>query len=189
MIEKHLCDDHKITHLWSIMEHTSTWIRAADNKATAFLAIIGIFIGFLLTSLFEIIRDPNIQQPYSMIRTEALVLLIIGVASLCYSGFCAFLCLTSRTGISSFFRKLIEPKVDRSQITHIYFGNIANYSKSEYINKVEHVNSSQIIADLSDQIHVLSRIAKEKYRWLNHSYTSIAISLFSFLLIGLIILF
>jgi hypothetical protein len=180
--------DQKLTHQWEVINHISDWIQAADNKAGISLAIIGIIAGFLFTSAFELARSPGYSTLVNDLGLPATIALVAGVLALCFSSGSAFLCLTARTGVHIRLKNLLEPAVDRPSTTLIFFGRIAQYKREDYVSAVTQSSDSDTLTDLAEQIHVLSCIATEKYRWLNKVYIGISISLICFLLLAIVTL-
>lgn len=189
MSEQLLSSNDKMTHLWAIFDYTVSRIDSADSKATTTLTINGIVLGFLLVSGFQVATSPTITFN---LTTRGMVIFVLGIAGIMaflYSMICSLLTLTPRTGHRVQFRELIEPGFERPGKTSIYFGAIASISRDKYQEEVTAADSAQMMKDLMSQIHILSHITVQKYKWQDRSFTGLGASfLFLILIIFVMVL-
>lgn len=167
----------QLSHRWAILNHNGAWIQSADTKATALLGISGLIISFLLSSLFSLATtsaDFSVIVAFGWTTT----FLAFGIVSLLISLFCTLLCLISRTGLKNALTPHIEAKVFRPEKTLVFFGTVSRYSPGKYKEMLASTEITDVLDDLALQIHVLSRIATEKYLWLQRAYVYLALSMF-----------
>ncbi|HMN14196.1 MAG TPA: DUF5706 domain-containing protein [Bellilinea sp.] len=181
--------EDKTTHLWSILEHNSLWIQAADNKAAAVLAIGSVLAAFLFDGAFDLARNPPPSPLPTTLGWLAVSLLVSGTALLLYSVVSALLCLLGRVGLKAIFSRRLEGNITRPSKTLIFFGSISQVEQEQYVQAIRDSDLASLVTDLGGQVHVLARIANKKYMWLYRAYTSLALSIFCFLVLGALIVF
>ncbi len=178
-------NDQQLSHRWAILEHTSAWIQSADNKATALLAISGIIISFLLSSLSALLTANQDFSVFTAFGWSA-IFLVFGIVTLLISVYHTLLCLIARTGLKNVLTPHIEPNVYRSKESLVYFGTIALLSPGTYKEMFNDAELPFVLDDLAMQIHTLSRIATEKYKELQRAYICLALSMCFLLVFGAI---
>ena len=134
---------------WDIYAMVNDWIKQADSKATTILAVQTVFVGFVLSKLF----DSNVTMQNSILFQ---ILLISGIFFNIASIFFSFLCLNPR----------LKQQGSKSPF---YFGSISKEfpTSEDYARYVEElsIDESKINRKIIDQIHVNSRIAFRKFRY------------------------
>jgi hypothetical protein len=160
---------NRIEHQWAIIDHINSYIQAADNKAGAALAVLGIMLGFLLKNdLFSLKDLLSVDKP-SVIIFVTLLVFCLWVVLVVTAIYYALLCLVNRTG-SRKLLSILEPAITRSSSTTIYFGQICDLSETEYKTRVLSQDENDVLSDLISQTHILSKIAIRKYSWLSSAY-------------------
>lgn len=123
------------------------WIRAADQKASIFLALVlgTLALGGKDFSGFVISR----------FSSES-VLLILALA------------ISNVVLVWSIFKALmiIKPSVANNAKSFTYFGRIAQVSLKDYRKTISRVNTEKYKDELVEQIHTSSKIARGKHRQL-----------------------
>ena len=148
--------------LWKIYETTSELVRFADNKASAILATLTVAASVLLPGL------PTLD----VILQQSPLLLVPGGTG-------------AGLGILSFYyavRTLLPASsvqiTDRGSV--IFFGEIArSYPRpADYETEIRQLfqDDAQITAQVSRQVWAVSRIAAQKYHFVNRSILLFAIA-------------
>jgi hypothetical protein len=180
-------EEQNLSNRWAILEHNATWIQSADNKATALLAIEGIVISFLLSSAFELSRNGSSFSILTALGCSS-IWLFAGVVALLAGVASTLFCLMGRTGLRGVSNSYLEERVFRPQNTLIFFGKIAQHSQGKYVELLNDSDTSELLNDLACQIHVLSRIATEKYLWIHRAYLCLAVAVGVFLVLGILVI-
>ena len=180
-------DEQRLAFLWSVLDHISSWIQAADNKAAATLTINSVTIGFLFASGFDLATTSAAPVFAVNERTAIVIISVLGILFLLLSLMCALLCLMGRTGLRNIFAKHFEGTILRPEETLVFFGKIASRGRDDYANLVTKADQAKAIGDLSGQIHVLASIAERKYLWLNRAFVCLAFSILFFAVLAVII--
>ena len=142
--------EKQIESLWKSYGAIQELIRFADSKATAILAIDGVFAGFFfsnISSIREILRGNILEvAPLSL-------MLICLILSASFSAWC------------------IAPRLDKNSNCFFFFCDIArNYkTSSEFEKAFKEAPRGKILSDIAQQVHVNSGIAKKKHKfvWLS----------------------
>ncbi|MBV7335750.1 hypothetical protein KFU94_47425 [Chloroflexi bacterium TSY] len=143
-------------------------------------------MGFLLTATFDATTSsPNIPL-IQLVDGLSVFVLIGGILSLLLSLISSLLCLIGRTESN---RKIARGSFRRPDHTLLFFGRIAQYDRDEYVEAMNSTSMEEFGSDLASQIHVLSQLAIEKYRWLNRALIWLIVSIFLFLLLGMTVFF
>jgi hypothetical protein len=135
----------KTENLWKTFEAINEFIRFADTKAVAILAIDGVIAGFYFSNI-ETIQTLLQQRPIVLV----LLLMSIGFV-LISSGFSTY-CIVPRL------------KMNKSNCL-IFFCDIANYPTADAYKKAieNEMSDKEIEKHLTDQIWANSKIANKKY--------------------------
>jgi len=136
----------KTENLWKTYEAINQFIRFADTKATAILAVNGVIAGFYFsnTGTVQTILE---QKPLAFIPLAvAMTSIVISVV------FCAY-CIIPRL------------KMNKSNCLIFFFDIAKNYPTARDYEKAikEEISDEKIEKYLADQIWVNSKIAVKKY--------------------------
>lgn len=169
-------DGTRVAFQWSTIEHLSTWIQAADGKASTIFAISTILFGFVLANenalIGTVLENIGNSLPLSNLDYLLPVILVVGTLLLLFSIFCTLSCLNARTKNSR--------TIERPSTSLIFFGRIAEQKQADYVKLIESATTDILGADLANQAHVLAQIATVKYAWLRRAYTGLIISFTAF---------
>lgn len=139
------CDD-----LWKIYNSINSWIKLSDTKATALLAINGVILTIIFSSVPKLVSFIDLQTIKILITG-----ILIGSLSSTISLLFSVLCLIPR--VSS----------DKSQKSVIFFGDISknyNDSKSYADSATEILFKDRKLKDqILSEIWINSKIASAKY--------------------------
>jgi len=138
-------------HAWKLLSLVNEWIRHSDAKAGVTLA----FTAFLGTALFNLVRD------FTERNFLFDVSVVLGCTSLLAAAALCTLTLTPRVN---------DRDADPEAINRLFFSSIAKHFKGQRPRYKEVLStltadSSELIADLADQIHANAKIATVKARW------------------------
>jgi len=123
------------------------WIRAADQKASIFLALILGSLAVGGNTLAEyIIYIFSVEQPLIV------ALLLLSTVILTWSI------------MKTLF--IIKPSVANNVKSFTYFGHIAQLSLDEFSDLISKVTNKKYSNELLEQIHTSSKIARKKHRQL-----------------------
>lgn len=134
-----------IENLWKIYEANKEWIKFADTKAIAFIAIIGVIFNVLYKIADEIISLSN----YNIVKILYGVSIVLFVVSLLLSVYC----LLPRTS-----------KTDGDDVNLIYYKSINDNFDSEekYCDAINNENIN-FKGQLCVQNYQLASVATTKY--------------------------
>lgn len=123
------------------------WIKAADQKASIFLALV---LGSLALGGIDFM-----QYLSQALRPEQLWLIIVFVAD-------------GVILVWSIFKVLfiIKPSVANNAKSFTYFGHIAQLSLKKYTRLISDVDGKKYRSELIEQIHTSSKIARKKHKQL-----------------------
>lgn len=152
-----------------INEYLNSYIRLADTKAGVIIALSIGFITLLINQniiefLYAEYLNTLIKMPAFYILTISLILLVLGLIF-------SIVVIFPRTSI-------------KGKEGLIFWDNIKNIKKNEYIQKVLELNDKDIINCILEHNHDLAEVAGKKYRYLRLSIWIATIGL----LLGLLIL-
>lgn len=127
--------------LWKIYDANKEWIKFADTKAIAFIAIIGVIFNILYNISGYILCLSN----YNIIKILYISSIILLFLSLIFSLCC-----------------LLPRKSEVKNKNIIYYESINNFNnKEEYHNEIVTINN--LTQDLTSQIYQLANVASKKY--------------------------
>ena len=131
-------------NLWKIYNANKEWIKFADTKAIAFIAIIGVIFNIFFSIKDEIIKLSNCN----IVK----ILYIVSIVLLSFSLLFSIYCLMPRTS-----------KTEEEKSTIIYYKSITDNFKSEkeYYEAVKNVKNFE--EELSGQNYQLANVATKKY--------------------------
>ena len=137
--------DRKIDLLISTHTELQDQVRFGDSKATAIITFKLVMLAFLRTQVGDI------NDAYSNGD-----MLVIGLFSLFMVSFMVS---------TIYILKVIVPRVlhHSGKRSSIFFSEIAEMSKDEYVKFVEEQSAEDLARDFSNQIHTLSKIMVAKY--------------------------
>lgn len=154
-----------IEHLWKIYEANKEWIKFADTKAIAFIAIIGVLFNFLYSIKDKFLFLSNFHF-FKILYFASFVLLAISLL-------CSVYCLLPRTS-----------KTDIVDNNVIYYKAINDNFKDEkeYYNAVK-CSKDSFEEQLSAQNYQLAKVATKKY-----SIVKVSLILFSLGFLAILII-
>lgn len=143
------------------------WIKAADQKASIFLALV---LGSLALGGNEMVK--YVAQTFSAEQLWLIILALASTVVLVWSIFKALL--------------IIKPSVANNAKSFTYFGHISQLSLKKYSRLIANVDDKKYRDELLEQIHTSSKIARKKHRQLSEAIQLFCISLVAIgVLIGL----
>ena len=107
----------RIEHQWTIIDHITSYIQAADSKAASGLGVLGIFLGFLLNNKLFPIQELLTSYEVTALSLITILVFCMWVALVMVAMYYALLCLVSRTGSKRILRAF-EPAITRSSSTN-----------------------------------------------------------------------
>ena len=134
------------TKLESTLSRVHDWIQNAEQKVSILFAVQGIVIALVAVPTYEAI-SLSLSRMSSLEWTIFILMLVV----LLYSFYASIACLTphlSKKGYGS---------------SVIYFGDIARTDLSNFKKRMGEVTDTEYKNDLTDQIHVSSKIALKKH--------------------------
>ena len=154
-----------IENLWKIYETNKEWIKFADTKAIAFIAIIGVLFNFLYTIKDKFLCLSN----YHIFK----ILYFASFGLLALSLLCSVFCLLPRTS-----------KTDIVDNNVIYYKAINDNFKDEkeYYNAIKDAKNN-FEEQLSVQNYQLAKVASKKY-----SIVKVSLILFSLGFLAILII-
>lgn len=141
-----------------ICQNLSDQIRQADTKAAAVFSVLGIMTAGLLS------RITNIKVRLTDWPIESLV--IYGIAGL-------LLIISLKSAIAIIFPRLSKGKKE----SLIFFGDIVNFKKKDYEERVLKIDDEKIVLQYSNQAAALSAIALKKFTHLRQAFILTAVTL------------
>lgn len=159
--------------LWASLDRTVEWVKYAESKAIAILAIHGITFGFFLSLASE---------KAEIIKSSVWLIAILGIAVLVtlVSLFFCFRCLNPRLKLTG-------------GISPIYFGSIAHAFKSstEYASFFKEAMSTEekITHEVAGQVFVNSQVAWRKFADVGWAMRFLTFSVLSWIGVSVSIIF
>lgn len=152
--------------LWSILTHTTDWVKYSDNKAVLLLTLHGVILTIIYTNA------NNVYEFYSKNCFTIFLSTLIALANM-GSIICSFL--------------VINPRLDNNNPTSIiYFGHIQEKFEhyTDYYKSVEVIltEKKKLEEQLAEQIHTNSLIAWKKFTYVTFSLRWFFISIIFFLI-------
>jgi len=134
-------DDHaKLDLLDRILTKNIAWISGADTKGTLLFAVDSAMLA-VLAALVPPVRDWTI--PAAIVSSLATIALASSVVMIVVSMF---------------------PRLHGPRNSLVYFGGIASHDVEQYVQKVLHGVTADLLADFARQCHRNAEIANDKYR-------------------------
>jgi len=150
--------EKKIEFLEKNLTRIHSLIGAADSKSSIIFAIDTAMLGVLAAVLTGPANWSNWDVALVAIT---LILLIASVVILSIGHF---------------------PRTEGPEDSNIYFGSVANFSKSDYEKRINSLDSENVKRDLVQQCYRNSEIAKTKFECVKKSMVLLYISLIPWLL-------
>ena len=122
------------------------WIKAADQKASIFLAFQGVVLTLLFANIFSWATENLKTLPY-----KSLLLFVSGTVLVGYSLY---------KSTSTIIPRLTKDKKKKS-IT--YFGDVAKFDLGDFKRAIKETNADEYENELTEQIHISSKIAARKH--------------------------
>jgi hypothetical protein len=159
--ERHADDltrQERLRFLRHVYDNIDEQVRYSNYKASYVLATVGaVFVGCGAALL-----GPQIESLASKVLLVAgLVLSGVSGAS---AAMATFPVMKSKPGAKP-LRSLM------------FFGSISAMAGKEYADTVSNLTQGEIIEELSQQIHALSMLCQEKYRWIRISTMALAVAM------------
>ncbi len=141
------------------LEIINTWISNIDTKVSFALALAGVLIGIIFSS----------GLPKALQRIcEVSKLTELNGGEIIASILVILLYIVSFLSIISFLLAIIARVKNLNNTSSIFFfGSIGMMNLQNYTDKVSQMTENQIIRDLEEQIHTVSKICSQKAKWYN----------------------
>lgn len=152
--------------LWKIYEANKEWIKFADTKAIAFIAIIGVIFNILYNLASHILCLGN----YNIIKILYIFSIILLSLSLLFSVCC-----------------LIPRKSEVKNKNIIYYESINKNFSNEEEYHIEIENIKNLSQHLSSQNYQLANVASEKYSTVKKALILFGIGIFLILVFVLLL--
>ena len=149
--------EEKISNAKWILERNLSWINAADAKIAAITTINLAMLTVLATIYF-----PSSSKSAWAVLMSAVAFLFV-VLSLMFVWF------------------VVMPRISGPDKSNIFFGKIAEVSPDEFCENFSKLTSDKFLVDLMDQIHINSKIANQKHKFVRKAYFSTMFSLLPWL--------
>jgi hypothetical protein len=139
-------------NLWKIFDNINRWLDFAEKKNAIILTIIAIQITLIKSFIFSL---------------NLLALAGILILSMCL--IVSIISFFPILNLQKIILKVIPRRKSYQELDSIiYFGDIANFSKAEYIEKIERtfnmkISDNSFFLNLCDQIVANSHIANRKF--------------------------
>lgn len=164
---------------YSIEVHNQiiNWTGNCDTKASIVLAFIGVIVSiafssnYLLSVIEEQIHNIIVYWQYNIghfcLLPALMFISLIGFV-LCIGTSCWYAIFS------------LKANIECSDESIIFFGKIAEYSKEDYIAKVNSMNDEGYESDKLAQIHICAKICHKKFKFYNKSIKRLFIGLLFF---------
>ncbi|MGM0899212.1 MAG: Pycsar system effector family protein [Bacillota bacterium] len=142
-----------IDKLHKQLDKNDQWIQNADMKLSIILAFLGVLGGIILSEgkVFELLKDGLTTIEGAAFSAFSLAFILLGF------------------GITYAIRG-ITATLKNPRKSLWFFGDVGRYSDwSHYKRRKERETNEEAIDDLLSQIHITSKVAVNKFRWLNLS--------------------
>jgi hypothetical protein len=149
--------EDKISNAKWILERNLSWISAADTKITA-LITINLAMSTILATLYFSSNTKNIWMISMSLGAFLLIL-----ASL----ICIWFVVVSR--------------ISCPYESNIFFGKIAQHSRDKFCENILKMTNNDLLNDLLRQIHINSKIATYKHKFVRRAYLATMFSLLPWL--------
>lgn len=152
------------------LELINSWINNVDTKVSFSLAFSTTILGLIF---YNAGSEPKALQEFKIAYAEKSISFFnwssVAILFLMYVSFlivliCFFLSLRG---------KVVNSNKGKSVF---FFGTIADYSMNNYKSKVFSMNENELKKDLTEQIHINSRICRNKFKWYNIGLSFLIIS-------------
>lgn len=153
-----LTREERLRFLRQVHDKVDEQVRYSNWKASYILTTVGAaFVGCGAALL-----GPQIEGLW------AKVFLVAGLV----------LCgLSGAASAMAIFPVMKRRKGDEPPSSLMFFGSIARMTTDEYLENVGQLTEERIVDELTQQIHALSVLAQEKYRWIRLSTMTLAVGL------------
>ncbi|MBE6494105.1 MAG: hypothetical protein E7Z84_05820 [Methanosphaera stadtmanae] len=153
--------------LWTIYDENKEWIKFADAKAIAFIAVIGVIFNILYS-----IKDYVYCADSLVIKGGYIITFIFFSLSLFSSVFC------------------LIPRTSKSDNNIIYYKSISEYysNEKEYVDEIKIIEEDKFKEQISVQIYQLAKVANKKYRIINWSLTLFCLGILTFLIFSILVI-
>lgn len=143
-----------------MLQSIQSWIGAMDAKASYAMTLIGVLIGFMLSSDSHTFNVYSFFEKVSQHLSDHKSSWSIFILALLYIvSFCSVIC---------FLQVLIARIKSKSKTkSNFFFGTIATKDLDSFILSVRGQSESKMLDDLLEQIHINSRICVYKSKWYN----------------------
>lgn len=163
------------------------WYRSAEGKAQIVVTLNGVFVTFVITSLFQ-----QKDLPINRLPWYTLGFLGLMTASLAISLYHAISCLWSRLERPSELAAFLDQAtVDRSDY-HTYkpsvcwfFQRIPELDKAQFEKRMRNLEPGFEVDALASQIYLLSKNVRAKHSHVNFGFAFSALTFLLFMVSGL----
>ncbi len=142
------------------LQSIQAWISTMDAKASYAITLVGVLIGFMLSSDDRSLDVKSFLEKASQHLHDGVFDWSIFIfAALYIISFCTIVC---------FLQVLHARTKCKSQTkSNYFFGTIASRDLNSYIQSVRGQSDSKMLDDLLEQIHINSQICVRKSKWYN----------------------
>ena len=165
---------HHLAYVRRLYDNVESWYTSADNKAQILLALDGVFLGFLTSTLF--MDATRLASILSLFGTETVVALAVLVICLSLSVFAALMCLRSRVKR--------ETGLKAAPGTMFFFGHLSGLQPNDFLSQLRKVDAEYELDVLASQILLLSRTVRTKHLWVNVGFALLIGALFAFVILA-----
>lgn len=142
------------------LQSIQSWISAMDAKSSYAIMLIGVLIGFMLSSDdrtldVKLFLEKVLHHLRNGISNGSVFILALLYAV----SFCAIICF-----LQVLFARTKSKLHNKS---NFFFGTIATRDLSSFTSSIYGQSESKMMDDLLEQIHVNSKICVKKSKWYN----------------------
>jgi hypothetical protein len=132
------------TSQW-ILERTLGWIAAAEVKVGVLLTIDIAMLGGLAAAYSAVTNKTDFEYGFT-VSTAALSFVAAACGAMC-----------------------IKPRTDGPKHSLVFFGPITDMSSADYSDRFRLASDSELLADITEQIHRNAQIASIKHKWVQRA--------------------
>jgi hypothetical protein len=173
-----------------LYERIVVWYESAERQAQLILALDGVFLSFLVGSVFS---DPSeLQSVVARFGPETWALLALMSLALVASIGCAIACLYSRIYSSAELDEIygnegVDPADPDTHTPEVmwFFQMIGGLDSGAFVNRVLTVDNEFEIRAVASNCIPLARNVANKHRWVNYGFFGAGLVLVLFLLSGI----
>lgn len=132
----------KIENLKFIIGRYDNYIESTHTKSNVYLSLnTVVFAGII--SLISTIQTSTLTNYLSNLLIAIAIISVLGIIIILGA---------------------IKPNLLSDKTSLIFFGDVAEYSNENYLDKVKKMNDKDFTADMSNQTHYLAKIVSNKFK-------------------------